>query len=402
MAGKSIARKQPIAPVQWFRLTMLAVAVGFTGCAPGVQNADVSPNAESANAGSANTGSANAADRPQIVATSSVLCDLTRQIAQDTVALTCLLQPNQDPHVYEPAPSDRRAIEDADLVLYGGYGYEPSLDKIIEATSTDSPKVAVFEAAVPNPLLGEAHNHEHGHDHEADTEQSQEAIALEDHADDHDHAEEEAGGATAASADADHDHSDETVAEGEVPDPHIWHNAQHGSKIAETIAQQLAGVAPEHAEQYQQNAAAIASELTQLDSWIKTQVATVPQSSRQLITTHDSFQYFADAYGFEIKGALEGLSTEQRPSAARLTELVETVKEAGVAAIFAETTTNRSLIETVAKDADVAVAEQPLYVEGPGGDDTSAPTYQHMFVANTCTVVNALGGECDEASAPVQ
>ena len=224
--------------------------------------------------------SVGASDLPQVVATTSVLCDLAQQIAQDTVALTCLVEAGQDPHTYATKPSDRRAIDEADLVLYDGYDATSELIQIVETSSNPAPKVAVYEAAVPEPLMGEAHDH--GHDHEDDPE---------------------------------HEATEHSEAE-----------ASHGED--------------DHAE-------------------------------------------------------------EGKPSAARLTELVDAVKASGVPAIFAETTSHTKLIETLANDADVVVAENPLFVEGPGGPGTSAETIQTMLVVNTCTVVNALGGECAEAEAPL-
>jgi len=119
------------------------------------------------------------------------------------------------------------------------------------------------------------------------------------------------------------------------------------------------------------------------------------------VTTHDAFRYYADAYGIDFKGALSGLSIEEQPSAATLTGLVDQVKAAQVPAIFAESTTNPDLINTVASNADVKVAEQPLFVEGPGGAGTAAATTQEMLVSNTCTIVNALGDSCDEGGAPI-
>lgn len=76
------------------------------------------------------------------------------------------------------------------------------------------------------------------------------------------------------------------------------------------------------------------------------------------------------------------------------------MKAAEVPAIFAETTTNPQLIEAVAKDANVTVAAQPLFVEGPGGPNTPAETTQAMLILNTCTVVDALGGQCDLTGVP--
>jgi manganese/iron transport system substrate-binding protein len=369
---------------QWIKGAMLAVAIGVTGCAPS-ETTGQSPDEGTPET----TGVAETADRPQVVATSSVLCDLTQQIAEETVALTCLLDANQDPHVYEATPSDRRAIEDADLVLYGGYAYETALIRIIDATNTPAPKVAVFEEAVSNPLMGEPHDHDHAHGedhgHSDEDDHSHGDHSHGDHShDDHSH--------------DDHSHGEATA---EVPDPHIWHNAENGIRIAEVIRDNLQDIAPENAEFYEQNTETIVAELNQIDAWIQTQVTTVPEAQRKLVTPHDSLQYFADAYGFTIMGALEGLSTEQRPSAARMSELVDMVQEAEVPAIFAEATTNRNLIEAVANDANVTVADQPLYVEGPGGEGTPAPTYQGMLIANTCNIVESLGGQCDSAAIDV-
>jgi manganese/iron transport system substrate-binding protein len=85
---------------------------------------------------------------PQVVATTSMICDLTEPIAQDTIELTCLMDPGQDPHTYQAKPSDRRAIGEADLVLYDGYDFAPGLIGLVDASSNSAPKVPVYEAAV--------------------------------------------------------------------------------------------------------------------------------------------------------------------------------------------------------------------------------------------------------------
>lgn len=307
--------------------------------------------------------SAESADLAQVVATNSVLCDLTQQIAQNTVDVLCLLSSGQDPHTYEPTPSDRQAIEDADLILYGGYGLESRVIQLIESSSNPASQVAVYESAAPEPLMGASHEHG-GHEGE-------------------EHAEGEAH------------------AEGEpVPDPHIWNDAQNGAAIADVVAEQLAQIEPDQAQTYQQAADEIAGQLTEIDAWIQAQVATVPESARKLVTTHEAMAYYADAYGLGLMAALEGLSTEARPSAAEIAELVNAVKSSQVPAVFVESTTNPELIQTVAKNAGVAVSDDPLYVEGPVAD-SEADTYQKTFIANTCTIVEALGGTCDRASAPL-
>ncbi len=321
------------------------------------------------------------AQAPVVVATTSVICDLTQQIAQTTVALTCLLDPGLDPHTYQIKPSDRQALEQADLILYDGYGYAPSLIRMVQDSGTGAVRSAVYEAAVPDPLMGAGHDHDHDHGHSPD------AAAEADHDHDTDHA-----------YDDEADHGDSAAAP--VPDPHIWHSATNNGAIVAVIADNLTQINPDQADLYRKNADRLTTQFDQIDAWIRTQVTTVPASQRQLVTTHDSFRYFADAYGFEVKGALSGLSTEAKPTPGALTALVDQVKTAQVPAIFAETTTNPQLIEAVAKEAGVAVAAQPLFVEGPGGPNSGAETMQEMLVVNTCTVVEALGGTCNRASVP--
>lgn len=371
----------------------IALLLGSFGCA---QPTD-SPNATAEPATDAPA--TEAASLPQVVATTSVVCDLTEQIAADTIDLVCLMEPGQDPHTYEPTPSDRAAIEDADLILGDGYGFAPDIAELLQATSNPAPQVTVFEAAVPDPLRGAGHTHDHAHDHDHDHDHG-ETAAAHDHTHDHDHDHGEP-----AAQEHDHDHESDpagtAAATGDVPDPHIWHDAAHGAAMVEVIQQNLADMAPDHADLYAEQAAAIATQLMDIDAWIQTQAATVPAERRQLVTTHDSFRYFAAAYDFEVAGALSGLSTDQELPAGRLTELVDQVKAANVPAIFAETTTNPKNIEAIAQDAGVSVPAQPLFVEGPGGSGTAATTYQEMLVVNTCTIVDGLGGSCAIADAPL-
>ena len=368
------------AGVRSVSIAAVSLGLGLVGCGQGP-----TPQAEGPSAAMEPT----ANERPQVVVTTGVLCDLTDQIGQDTIALTCLMDPGQDPHTYRPQPSDRQALDQADLVLYDGYNFAPNLIGLIEASANPASAVAVYEVAVPDPLMGEAHDHgdEHGHgdDH--------------GHGDEHGHGDDSHG--DEHGEEDDHGHGDEQGDGDLVADPHIWHSATNNGAIAMVIADQLATINPDQSEAYESRATNLVEQFTALDGWIQTQVETIPAGDRTLITTHDAFRYYADAYGLEVGGALSGLSTAEQPSPATLTRLVDQVTDAQVPAIFAESTTNPDLINTVANNAGVEVAEQPLLVAGPGEADSDADTVQAMLVANTCTIVNALGGTCDEASAPL-
>ncbi len=135
------------------------------------------------------------------------------------------------------------------------------------------------------------------------------------------------------------------------------------------------------------------TKLDQINTWIKAQIATIPPSARQLVTTHDAFGYYSTAYGLLVEGTLQGVSTEEKPSAARIAELTQEIKRSRVPTIFAELTINPKLIESVAKEANVKVATQELFADGLGGQGTPADTYPKMLIANTQTIVEGLGGK---------
>jgi manganese/iron transport system substrate-binding protein len=288
---------------------------------------------------------------PLVVATNSVICDLTKQIAGETINLKCLIEGGIDPHVYQPKPEDRKAIDSANLILYGGYDFESNLTKLITASPNPVPKIAVHEIAVPNPLIAEE-GHSHSHQ----------------------------------DLEKDHEHSTEA-------DPHVWNNAQNGIKIAQTINQNLVQLRPELATIYAQNTSKLTSELSQIDTWIKSQIATIPIASRKLITTHDALGYFAQAYNIPVQGALNGISTDEQPTPARVKELVDLIKSSQVPTIFAEVSINPKLITTVAKEANVQVAARELYADGLGAKGSEAETYAGMLIANTRTIVEGLGGK---------
>jgi manganese/iron transport system substrate-binding protein len=314
--------------------TLLALTLGLGGCGPSPSTQAPSP---TSTIGASPTASG-AADRPLVVATTSVVCDLTRQIAADTVDLKCLVAAGADPHGYEPKPDDRKAIEQAKIILYSGYDFESSLVKLIQATSNPAPKVAVNELAVPKP------------------EQFEE------------------DGKTEA-------------------DPHVFHSATNGIQVAEVIGKNLSQLFPNNAAIYTANTQKVTTELAQLDAWIKAGIATIPVERRKLVTTHDAFGYYSKAYGIPVVGALQGISTEEKPTPGRVKELVQVIKDAGVPTIFAEATINPKLIEAVAKEANVKVADQEMFADGLGEKGSPADTYQNFFISNTKTIVEGLGGK---------
>jgi manganese/iron transport system substrate-binding protein len=316
----------------WFVASLLTFGM-LTGCTTPTSKQPRETPSTTASADPAATTSST----PQVVVTNTVLCDLTKQIAANTVNVVCVLAAGSDPHVYKLTPASRQSIEAAKLVLYGGYDFEPELIKAIKATSNPAPKIAVHEVAVPQPQKFE-----------------------------------EDGKSTT--------------------DPHVWHNAQNGIKIAETIEANLAKLVPAQAATYQQNTQKLTSEIGQLDTWIKSQINTIPAAKKVLFTTHDALGYYSKAYGIPVD-ALEGLSTEEKPNAARAKELVGKIQQARVPTIFAELTLNPKLITAIAQEAKVKLAEQEIYADGLGEVASPGGTYQKMLISNTKTIVEGLGGK---------
>ena len=321
----------------------IALMFGLAGCNRPTPTSSDSSQPEAATDSATALSETSAESRVDVVASYSVICDLTAQIAVDAVQLDCLIPPDQDPHTYEATPSDREAVERADLVLYGGLNFEPAIIDMTTASESEAPKIALHDEAV------------------------QQLIEVEE--------------------------------EGEVePDPHIWHDVENGLAMVALIRDNLVAVDPDNADVYTENAEQLTAELQALDTWIPEQIATIPAEQRRLITTHDAMSYYAQAYGLTVEGTLLGVSTEDEPTAAKVNELATSIRDKAIPIIFAELTANDRVLKTVADEAGVAISEQVLMADGLGPEDSPQGTYTGMLVYNTCTIVDGLGGEC--ASAP--
>ncbi|MDH6084582.1 metal ABC transporter substrate-binding protein [Chrysosporum ovalisporum Ak1311] len=275
-------------------------------------------------------------DLPQVVATSTIIADWAEKVGGEEIELIGLLQPGVDPHVYEPTPADSRVLETADLILYNGYNLEPGLINLMNGAGENVPKIAVGE--VVKPLQSDAY--------------------------------------------------EGTV----VPDPHVWGSAANAMAMINVIRDELIKLSPAEQAEFTQRASVLTDELQQLHNWINQQIQTIPPGKRQLVTTHDAFQYYGQAYGMTMAGTLIGISTEEQPSAQTVQRLVESIKKTNAPAIFAETTINPALIKTVAEEAGVKLAPHQLYSDSIGAKGSDADSYVKMMVANTRTIVQALGG----------
>jgi zinc/manganese transport system substrate-binding protein len=290
----------------------------------------------------------------QVVVSFSILGDLVKNVGGEAVAVTTLIGPGVDAHTYDPAPADLVVLAEADVIFENGLGFEPWLDGFYESTQPPGTRVVVTEGITLREVGEDADGHE-----------EEEPLEEEDAA---------------------HDH-------GQF-DPHVWNDVANVIILVGNIRDALVAADPARAELYEANAAAYIAELEALDATIREQVGTLPPERRKLVTSHDTFGYFADAYGFEVIGtALGSISTEAGdPSARDIATLITQIEEAGVPAIFAENVANPDLMESIAAEAGVVLAP-PLYTDALGPLGSPGDTYVGMMQSNVTTIVDALSGD---------
>ena len=275
-------------------------------------------------------GASQASNTPlRVVVTFSILGDLVRNVGGEGVVIHTLVGPDADAHMFEPSPADGVALAHASLIFENGLGLEPWLDKLYTAARARAARVVVSNGL-------------------------------------------------------------KTAQHGEV-DPHVWHDVTQVISLVHNIREALIQADPAQASLYQTNHARYTAELHQLDTWIEDQVQTLPRERRKLVTSHETFGYFARRYGFDVLGAvLASFSTETAdPSGAELARLVETVKRTQVPAMFAENVQNPRLLHQVATMAGVRLAP-PLYTDALGKPGSAGDSYLKMMRYNVSTIVQAL------------
>lgn len=316
---------------QILRIILILFTLPFYGC----NNWDNSTNSSSYTTTVTNTTVEK--NLPQVVATTSVLCDLTKQIAAKTINLTCLTSASINPKVYQPTPADQQAINQAKLIIFNGYNLEPGLEKFILASKNPATKLPVAKIAVPTPLMI-------------------------------------------------------TINGKKVADPYVWHNAKYAAKMVEVIGINLAKSVPENAELYQSNTQKIKNQLLQLDSWIKTRIETIPPNKRTLVTTNNAMAYYVRAYNLKLAGTLRFISPTEQISDVKVNLLAKTLQKTNIPTIFVEPTVSPELIKAVAEQAKVNISQRQLFAQTLGLPGSEADTYQKMMTANTRTILEGLEG----------
>jgi len=277
---------------------------------------------------------AHAADgKLKVVASFSVLADIVKNVGGDRVDVTTLVGPDGDAHVFEPTPTDARAVAAADVVFVNGLGLEGWMDRLIQSSGYKGPVVVATR------------------------------------------------GVAARSMDEDGT---------EVTDPHAWQDLGNGRVYVGNIADALAAADPADAAAYRAAATAYDAEIAAKDQWVRTELAAITADRRKIITSHDAFGYFGAAYGVTFLAPV-GVSTEAEPSAAGIAQLIRQIKSEGIKVVFFESMTSPKLVETLASEAGARVGGT-LYSDAlspPGGP---ADSYLKMFDNNVPELKAAMLG----------
>ena len=275
----------------------------------------------------------------RVVATTTVVADLVRQVAGDRVVVDCLMAAGIDPHSYKATPRDADRLARADLVVASGLHLEGKLADLLGRLSDRVPVVAVADTLPVDLLL-------------------------------------DAGAG--------------------LHDPHVWFDAALWSRVVPAVVEGLAGIDPEGRAGYEERGADYVRRLESLDRLLRDRIAAIPEERRVLVTAHDAFRYFGRGYGLEVVG-VQGTSTEAEAGLGDINRLVELLVSRRIPAVFVETSVSdrnvAALVEGAAAGGHVVVLGGRLYSDSLGGPGSGGETLEAALAANVETIVAALRGE---------
>ena len=282
-------------------------------------------------------------DKLRVVSTIGMITDVVKNIGGMRVEVTGIVAPGVDPHFYNPTPKDVQRFGSADIIFYNGLDLEAKMVDILAKMSKDTLTVAVTDAVDRNLLL--------------------------------------------------------TPPEYEgTYDPHLWFDVKLWMQAAGKVRDALSEFDADNTALYRSNAERYLTKLMELDAYVKAQVERVPSQQRVLVTAHDCFNYFGEAYGFEVRG-LQGMSTATEIGIADVQELATFIAERGISAIFVESSVSARNLEAVkaavrSKGFDVKIGGV-LFTDAMGNEGTPEGTYIGMIRYNIDTIVHALIGKSE-------
>ena len=276
-----------------------------------------------------------------VVASFSILADMTQRIGEDRVAIRALAGPNQDLHGFEPLPSDLQAVAQARLLVTNGLGLEGWADRIAKAAGFKGVAVVATRGVTALKTAHKHGGHSHGHSH----------------------------------------------AHGSL-DPHAWQSIANAKLYVANIRDGLATADPTRAAAHAEAAARYTAELDALDAEIRALLAPIPRPRRRVITSHEAFAYFAEAYGIDML-AVSGTWRDAEPSARELAALTAQVKRQNIRALFLENAGTGTGLRALSTETGVAIGGR-LYADALSEPEGPASSYIAMMRHNATKIAEAL------------
>jgi len=274
--------------------------------------------------------------RKLAVASTSIIADLVRNVGGERLDVKALVGANGDAHVYSPTPGDAREIAAAAIVFVNGLGLEGWLPRLVGASGSKAPVIAVSKGITPRRMPDEEHLGR------------------------------------------------------SVTDPHAWQSIADAKIYVANIRDRLVAVDPAGKAAYDANAQAYLAKLDDLDKEVRSAIASIPAHRRKIITTHDAFGYFGAAYGMSFI-APEGVSTDSEPSAKDVARIIRQIKQQNIPAVFLENVSDPRLMEQIARETGAAIGGK-LYSDALSEPSGPAATYIDMMRHNVRELTKALGG----------
>ncbi len=277
----------------------------------------------------------------RIVATTGMVADAVTSVGGERVAVTALMGPGVDPHIYKASEGDVTRMAEADAIFYNGLHLEGKLTEVFEQMKRRKVRTVAVAGDVDNSLLLSPPEFEG------------------------------------------------------AKDPHIWFDVTLWMKAVAIIRDSLIDLDPAHKETYETQAGSYLEELSALHAYVLGEAGKIPDAQRVLITAHDAFNYFGRAYGFEVRG-LQGISTAAEAGTGDVQDLVAFIAKRKVPAMFVESSVPKRSIEAVqaavrAKGFEVSIGGE-LFSDAMGSSGTPEGTYTGMVRHNIDTIKSALAG----------
>lgn len=274
-----------------------------------------------------------------VVATTTMIADLATVIGGDAIQVNGLMGPGIDPHLYQASAGDVSTMQNADIIIYNGFGLEGKLGDIFSSLSNNGKTIIRLEDGITKEKLL----------------QSEDGYST--------------------------------------YDPHIWFDVSLWSEAAQHVANELTLADPDNATTYKENYQAYKIELDELDSYVQERVNEIDESKRVLITAHDAFRYLGSAYGFQVMG-LQGISTTSEASTSDLKTLSDYIVSNKIPAIFVETSIPTKNIEALqdavaAKGSNIIIGGE-LYSDSLGDIESNTHTYLLTVRSNIDRIIDGL------------